>query len=101
MAVWEGITESAGESLLPNLVLVAAAVALAPIVVPGVLSGMRPLAKTLVKGGIVVYDKAQEMVAEVGEQMSDLMAEVRAEFAEPVATAPPTTRRTRRPSEDA
>jgi hypothetical protein len=80
MALWDGIAEGFGESLLSNLLLGAAAVVLAPIVVPAVLAGMRPVAKTVVKGGVLVYDKAREMVAEVGEQMGDLVAEARSEL---------------------
>jgi hypothetical protein len=66
--------------LVSNLLIGAAAVVLAPIVVPAVLAGMRPVAKTVVKGGVLVYDKAREMVAEVGEQMGDIVAEARAEL---------------------
>jgi hypothetical protein len=80
MALLEGISESLGGSLVPNLLIGAAAIVLAPIVVPTVLAGMRPVAKTLVKGGVMAYDKTREMVADVGEQMGDLVAEVRAEL---------------------
>jgi hypothetical protein len=83
MAVWESLTEGFGESLLPTLLIGAAVVVVAPLAVPAVLAGMRPLAKTLVKGGVLVYDKAREMAAEVGEQMSDVVAEARAELAAP------------------
>jgi hypothetical protein len=37
--------------------------------------------ETAIKGGIYVFDKAQDMVAEAGEQLSDLVAESRAEMA--------------------
>jgi Protein of unknown function (DUF5132) len=80
MALLEGITESLGGSLMSNLLIGAAAIALAPIVVPAVLAGMRPVAKTLVKGGVMVYEKTREMVAEVGEQMGDIVAEARSEL---------------------
>ena len=80
MALLEGITESLGGSLISNLLIGAAAIVLAPIVVPAVLAGMRPVAKTLVKGGVMVYDKTREMVAEVGEQMGDIVAEARSEL---------------------
>ena len=80
MALLEGITESLGGSLMPNLLIGATAIVLAPIVVPAVLAGMRPVAKTLVKGGVMVYDKTREMVAEVGEQMGDIVAEARSEL---------------------
>jgi hypothetical protein len=81
MALWEGITEAFGESLVPNLLVGAAAVVLAPIMVPAVMAGLRPVVKTAIKGGIYVFDKAQDIVAEAGEQLSDLVAESRAEMA--------------------
>jgi hypothetical protein len=87
MALLEGISESLGGSLVSNLLIGAAVIVLAPVVVPAVLTGMRPVAKTLVKGGVMAYDKTREMVAEVGEQMSDLVAEARAELTAPAAAA--------------
>ena len=81
MALWENGGGIFGQSLVQNLLVGAAAVVLAPIVVPAVLGGMRPVVKTLVKGSVMVYDKSREMVAEVGEQMSDLVAEARSELA--------------------
>lgn len=41
--------------------------------------GFRPLMKSIVKGGILLYDKSKEIVVQVGEQLSDLVAEVRSE----------------------
>lgn len=49
------------------------------VAVPLVLPVLRPLAKTAIRGGIYVADTAREMLAEAGEQVSDLVAEVRAE----------------------
>ena len=71
MALWENIVEGLGGSLVSNLLLGAAVVVLAPIVVPAVLVGMRPVARTLIKGGVLVYDKTREMVAEAGERGED------------------------------
>jgi hypothetical protein len=45
---------------------------------PGGAGRMQPAAKTIVKGGVLVYDKAREIVAEAGEQMGGLGAEARA-----------------------
>jgi len=87
MALWDSIAEGFGGSLLSNLLIGAAAVVLAPIVVPAVLAGMRPVAKTVVKGSVLVFDKAREMVAEVGEQMGDLVAEARSELTTSAAAA--------------
>jgi Protein of unknown function (DUF5132) len=80
MALLDNIVEGFGSSWVPS-VLVGVGVALvAPVVVPALAAGMRPLAKAVIKGGIMVYDKGAEAFAEAGEQLSDLMAEVRAEL---------------------
>src|SRR5262245_50786827 len=51
----------------------------APIVLPAAAAGARPLARALIKGGLLVATTVREMVAEAGEQLSDLVAEVQAE----------------------
>jgi len=51
----------------------------APAILPAAGSTLRPLAKTLVKGALLAADRVKELVAEAGEQVSDLVAEVRAE----------------------
>jgi hypothetical protein len=53
----------------------------APALLPAAGSGIRPLAKTLVKGALAAADRVKEVVAEASEQVSDLVAEVRAENA--------------------
>ncbi|HEU4682942.1 MAG TPA: DUF5132 domain-containing protein [Nitrospira sp.] len=60
----------------------------APTVLPSLASGLRPLAKSLVKGGVTLYDAVKEGVAEAGEQLSDLVAESRAEMAEDMRDEP-------------
>jgi hypothetical protein len=87
MALWDNITAGLGGSLVSSLLIGAAVVVVAPIAVPAVLAGIRPVAKMLVKGGMLVYDTAREMVAETGEQVSDLVAEARSELAAPAASA--------------
>jgi len=80
MALFDNIVEGFGSSWVPS-VLVGVGVALvAPMVVPALAEGIRPLAKAVIKGGIMVYDKGAEMLAETGEQLSDLVAEVRSEL---------------------
>jgi hypothetical protein len=56
-----------------------AATMIAPVLVPAIKRGGRPLAKTLVRGGIILYEKGREAVASAGEMMEDVVAEVRAE----------------------
>lgn len=86
MALWDSVTEYVGGVSTSNLLVGAAAVVLAPVVVPAVLAGIRPLAKTVLKGGIYVYDTVGEMVSEVGEGASDLVAEARSEMTASAAT---------------
>lgn len=63
------------------------AAALVPIVLP-VLAGVgRPAARAALKGGIIVYEKSRETLAELGEMMDDLVAEVRAEMQQQQAAA--------------
>jgi hypothetical protein len=61
-------------------VLIGIGVALAaPVVLPAAAAGAKPLAKALIKGGFVVVDTVREVVAEAGEQLSDIVAEVQDE----------------------
>jgi hypothetical protein len=69
----------------------------APILLPAVAAGGRPLAKTLIKGCLAVAETVQEVVAEAGEQLTDLVAEVQAERAAGAAAGPPTV--TEQPSQ--
>ena len=63
--------------------LVGVGVALvAPTVLPAVGAALRPLAKSAIKGGVVLYDTVKEGIAEAGEQISDMVAEVRSEAEE-------------------
>lgn len=56
-----------------------AASIIAPVVIPVVKRAGRPLAKSLVRGGLLLYESSREAVARVGETMEDVIAEVRAE----------------------
>jgi Protein of unknown function (DUF5132) len=53
------------------------ALMLAPTIVPAVGRVLRPAAKAVIKGSIVLY---RETLAEVGEAAGDLIAEARAEL---------------------
>ena len=58
----------------------------APVLLPAAGAILRPVAKGVIKGGFYLVDTLQEVIAEGGEQLSDLMAEVQAERATSVAT---------------
>jgi hypothetical protein len=59
----------------------AGAVLLAPIVIPVVASVMKPLAKAVIKGGLLAYENAKIAIAETSETFEDIAAEARSEIA--------------------
>jgi Protein of unknown function (DUF5132) len=63
---------------------VAGAVVLAPTLLPAVGRILRPVAKTAIKGGLVLY---RETLAGVGDVAGDLVAEARAELEHDRGTA--------------
>ncbi|MEJ2672168.1 MAG: DUF5132 domain-containing protein [Deltaproteobacteria bacterium] len=68
-------------------VLVGVSVAvLAPVLLPAVSYVVRPVVKGVVKAGLTARDLGVGFVAEAGEQISDLVAEAKAEhYAKPEA----------------
>ena len=66
---------------LGNIAVGAAVVLLAPMVIPIVGGIVRPFAKAAIKGGLMMYEKGREMVAEAQESVEDLAAEAKAEMA--------------------
>jgi hypothetical protein len=71
----EGIVEELG---IPGI----AAIVLLPVLVPVVAGVGKPLAKAVVKGGIVLYEKGKGVITEVGETLEDIIAEAKAELVE-------------------
>ena len=57
----------------------AAVVALAAI--PAIVHAGRPIARVALKSGLLLLEKSREAIAEAGENIEDLVAEVRAEMA--------------------
>ena len=51
----------------------------APSILSGVLGVIRPVAKEILKGGIVVCTAVSDMVANVGGQCGDLVSEAKTE----------------------
>ncbi len=54
----------------------------APQVIPALAGVIKPIAKAAIKGSLILYEKSKEAVAEAGEMMEDIVAEVKAEMAE-------------------
>jgi hypothetical protein len=74
---------------MSSILVVAGVAVLAPIALPALAAVARPLVKGIIKGGMALADTMQEFVAEAGEQISDLVAEARAERAAGGETPPP------------
>ncbi|CEJ47555.1 DUF5132 domain-containing protein [Umezakia ovalisporum] len=71
--------EDAGAS---GIIVSIGALLLAPVLIPVVAGIGKPIAKSLVKGGIVAYEKSRGAFAEMGETWEDIIAEAKAEIAE-------------------
>lgn len=78
-AVAVGVAAAVIESeLIPGILIGAGAILLGKMF-PRVAAGMRPIAKSVIRAGLVATDKARVLTAEAGEQMRDMVAEVQAE----------------------
>ncbi len=70
----------------PNALVVLGVAVLMPVLLPAAGFGLRPLIKGAVKAGLTVKDMVAGFVEETGEQVSDLVAEAKAEhYARPDA----------------
>lgn len=69
--------------VLAGLVVGLGAVVIAPLVLPAFAAVSRPLAKTTIKTGMVLFEKGRETIAEMAEVFEDLLAEARAEIGTP------------------
>ncbi len=69
---------------VPNILVGVGVALVAPVILPALGYVVRPLAKGIVKAGLTVKDMVVGIAAEAGEQISDLVAEARAEhYGEP------------------
>jgi len=75
MAIWDDALKGS----VPTLLIGVGVALAAPILLPAAAAGLRPLTKTLIKGGLYVADSVKELMAEASEQLSDMVAEVKAE----------------------
>lgn len=76
------ITDFVEDAGAPGIIAGIGAVLLAPVIIPVVAGVGKPIAKTLIKGSIVAYEKSKGAFAELGETWEDIVAEVKAEIAE-------------------
>ncbi|MEX3789242.1 DUF5132 domain-containing protein [Paraburkholderia sp. BR14374] len=69
-------------SVLAGLAVGVGAIVLAPVVLPVVAALSRPIAKSAMKTGVVLFEKGREAAAEMREVFEDLVAEARTELDE-------------------
>jgi len=87
MALFEDLTlGSVTSSTLIGLGVVVAA----PLLLPVVGAVVRPVVRLAIQGGIVAYDAAATLVTTAGEELNQIVAEIRAAAPEPVSDAMPT-----------
>jgi Protein of unknown function (DUF5132) len=70
-------------NVLAALVVGVGVVVLAPVVLPALAAVSKPLAKSAIKTGVILFDKGREAAAEMTEVFEDLVAEARAELDHP------------------
>ncbi|BAY18359.1 hypothetical protein NIES2109_09340 [Nostoc sp. HK-01] len=76
------ITDFVEDAGAPGIIAGIGAVLLAPVLIPVVAGIGKPIAKSIIKGGIVAYEKSKGAFAELGETWEDIVAEAKAELAE-------------------
>ena len=76
------ITDFVEDAGAPGIIAGIGAVLLAPVVIPVVAGIGKPIAKSIIKSGLVAYEKSKGAFAELGETWEDIVAEARAEIAE-------------------
>lgn len=65
-----------------GLALGIGAILLAPVLVPVVAAAAKPIIKAGIKGGMLLYAKTREIIAETQEVIEDLAAEAKSELAQ-------------------
>lgn len=66
-------------NIVTGLAVGVVAAVLIPVVLPVLARAAKPLAKAMIKGGIIVYEKGRESFAELSEVMEDMVAEAKSE----------------------
>ena len=79
MVAQEKVTKDVGGGTASNILDGAALVALSPIVVPALLLGLRPVAKTLIKGSLFLTGRVKLFATTTSEGWGHLVAEARSE----------------------
>ncbi|MGE5489294.1 MAG: DUF5132 domain-containing protein [bacterium] len=75
-----GLMDDGDKRVLIGVGVGLAAAGIVKVLMPALSSLGRPVAKGLIKGGIVAYDTGREAIANAAEFIEDMVAEVRAEM---------------------
>ena len=76
MAIFEDIFK--GGNIVAGLAIGIGAAVLAPVLI----TALRPLAKSVMKAGLIAYEQGRVALAELNEHTGDIMVEARSELAE-------------------
>lgn len=66
-------------NIVMGLAVGVVAAVLIPVVLPVLARAAKPLAKAVIKSGLIVYEKGRESFAELSEVVEDLVAEAKSE----------------------
>lgn len=80
-----GVDDFLKGNVLAGLLVGVGVVVLAPVVLPVLVAVSRPVAKSAIKTGVILFDKGREAAAEMTEVFEDLVAEARSELEQPIA----------------
>lgn len=75
-----GVDDVLKGAVITGAVVGIGAVVLAPMIFPIVANISRPLAKSTIKSGMIIFKNGRETIAELVEVFDDLVAEARAEL---------------------
>ncbi|WP_455281527.1 DUF5132 domain-containing protein [Cupriavidus necator] len=78
-----GVDDFLKGNLLAGLLVGVGVVVLAPVVLPVLATVTKPLAKSAIKTGVILFDRGREAAAEMAEVFEDLVAEARSELETP------------------
>jgi len=82
MSIQDTVVKTGG-----SVIIGAAAIMLAPVVIPVVTSAARPIAKAAIKSSIIAFEKLKMIASETRETIEDLAAEARNEIMQITAEA--------------
>jgi hypothetical protein len=76
-----------GGNVVTGIAIAVGTAVLAPVIGPAVTTVLRPVAKAVIKGGIIIYDQGRQVAAQIGEATTDMVAEARADAQQAEAKA--------------